>query len=88
MAKIPERTVSSTDRARLQDLDTELKEVVYGQDTAIDAVCRAIKLRVRASRIRIAPSARSFLPDPRASARLKLRDNWPRPWASSSCAST
>src|SRR5271154_7148885 len=44
MAKIPERTVSSTDRARLQDLDTELKEVVYGQDTAIDAVCRAIKL--------------------------------------------
>src|SRR5579862_6939235 len=44
MAKIPERTVSSTDRARLQDLDIELKGVVYGQDTAIDAVCRAIKL--------------------------------------------
>jgi ATP-dependent Clp protease ATP-binding subunit ClpA len=44
MAKIPERTVSSTDRARLQDLDSELKTVVYGQDTAIDAVCRAIKL--------------------------------------------
>ena len=33
MAKIPERTVSSTDRARLQDLDTELKKSVYGQDT-------------------------------------------------------
>ncbi|MBI3758290.1 MAG: ATP-dependent Clp protease ATP-binding subunit ClpA, partial [Deltaproteobacteria bacterium] len=44
MAKIPERTVSASDRVRLQDLDTELKEVVYGQDTAIDAVCRAIKL--------------------------------------------
>ncbi len=44
MAKIPERTVSSTDRARLQTLDSELKEVVYGQDPAIDAVARAIKL--------------------------------------------
>src|ERR1700678_3699157 len=44
MAKIPERTVSASDRVRLQDLDTELKEVVYGQDTAIDAVCRAINL--------------------------------------------
>ena len=44
MAKIPERTVSSTDRARLQNLEGQLKTVVYGQDTAIDAVCRAIKL--------------------------------------------
>jgi len=44
MAKIPERTVSSTDRARLQSLDAELKEVVFGQDPAIDAVARAIKL--------------------------------------------
>ena len=44
MAKIPERTVSSSDRARLQSLDAELKEVVYGQDQAIDAVSRAIKL--------------------------------------------
>jgi ATP-dependent Clp protease ATP-binding subunit ClpA len=44
MAKIPERTVSSSDRARLQSLDVELKEVVFGQDAAIDAVSRAIKL--------------------------------------------
>jgi ATP-dependent Clp protease ATP-binding subunit ClpA len=44
MAKIPERTVSSSDRARLQSLDSELKEVVFGQDPAIDAVARAIKL--------------------------------------------
>ncbi|HYB91577.1 MAG TPA: ATP-dependent Clp protease ATP-binding subunit ClpA [Candidatus Binataceae bacterium] len=44
MAKIPERTVSATDRARLQDLDHDLKAVVFGQDAAIDAVARAIKL--------------------------------------------
>src|SRR5580700_3829457 len=44
MAKIPERSVSSSDRARLQDLEPELKQVVYGQDSAIEAVCRAIKL--------------------------------------------
>ena len=44
MAKIPERTVSSTDRARLQNLEDELKQVVFGQDPAIEAVARAIKL--------------------------------------------
>ena len=44
MAKIPERTVSSSDRSRLQNLETDLKEAVYGQDAAIAAVGRAIKL--------------------------------------------
>src|SRR5215469_6240960 len=44
MAKIPERTVSSTDRTRLQSLEDDLKQAVFGQDTAIEAVARAIKL--------------------------------------------
>ncbi|HUY26099.1 MAG TPA: ATP-dependent Clp protease ATP-binding subunit ClpA [Candidatus Binataceae bacterium] len=44
MAKIPERTVSATDRTRLQSLDEELKQAVFGQDAAIDAVARSIKL--------------------------------------------
>ncbi len=44
MAKIPERTVSASDRERIQDLGPELKKVVYGQDEAIGAVVRAIKL--------------------------------------------
>jgi ATP-dependent Clp protease ATP-binding subunit ClpA len=44
MAKIPERTVSATDRSRLQNLESELKQVVFGQDDAIAAVARAIKL--------------------------------------------
>src|SRR5579864_1932991 len=44
MARIPERTVSSSDRARLQNLEDELKQAVFGQDPAIAAVARAIKL--------------------------------------------
>ena len=44
MAKIPERTVSSTDRTRLQSLEEDLKRAVFGQDPAIEAVARAIKL--------------------------------------------
>jgi ATP-dependent Clp protease ATP-binding subunit ClpA len=44
MAKIPERTVSASDRERLQNLEDELKQVVYGQDAALEAVSRAIKL--------------------------------------------
>ncbi len=44
MAKIPERTVSASDRSRLQDLDSDLKQNVFGQDAAIEAVARAIKL--------------------------------------------
>ena len=44
MARIPERTVSSTDRARLQNLEDELKRAVFGQDQAIEAVARSIKL--------------------------------------------
>jgi ATP-dependent Clp protease ATP-binding subunit ClpA len=44
MAKIPERTVSANDRERLQNLEDELKQVVYGQDPALQAVARAIKL--------------------------------------------
>jgi ATP-dependent Clp protease ATP-binding subunit ClpA len=44
MAKIPERTVSSSDRERLRSLEEELKKVVFGQDAAIAAVARAIRL--------------------------------------------
>jgi ATP-dependent Clp protease ATP-binding subunit ClpA len=44
MAKIPERSVSASDRERLQNLEAELKKVVFGQDSAIEAVARAIKL--------------------------------------------
>ncbi len=44
MAKIPERTVSATDRVRLENLESDLKQSVYGQEAAVAAVAHAIKL--------------------------------------------
>ncbi|MCC6750066.1 MAG: ATP-dependent Clp protease ATP-binding subunit ClpA [Deltaproteobacteria bacterium] len=44
MAQIPPRRVSRDDRERLQALDAELKQVVFGQDYAIDQLVGAIKM--------------------------------------------
>jgi len=44
IARIPERTVSTSDREVLRNLDSNLKMVVFGQDEAIDQLCTAIKL--------------------------------------------
>ena len=44
MARIPPKTVSSSDTERLQSLGTDLKRVVFGQDNAIEALTAAIKL--------------------------------------------
>ncbi|RYE81481.1 MAG: AAA family ATPase, partial [Hyphomicrobiales bacterium] len=44
MARIPPKSVSKDDEEVLQHLDTQLKRVVYGQDTAIDALSATIKL--------------------------------------------
>ncbi len=44
IAKIPPKTVSASDKDRLQSLEDELKAVIYGQDHAISQLVRAIKL--------------------------------------------
>ncbi|RZV56106.1 MAG: ATP-dependent Clp protease ATP-binding subunit ClpA, partial [Pseudomonadales bacterium] len=44
IAHIPPKHVSSSDKTTLADLDTNLKRVVFGQDTAIEALSAAIKL--------------------------------------------
>jgi ATP-dependent Clp protease ATP-binding subunit ClpA len=44
IARIPPQTVSSDDRAQLKSLDRNLKNVVFGQDPAIDALSAAIKM--------------------------------------------
>ena len=44
MAKIPPKTVSVSDKDRLQNLEAELKAVIYGQDHAIAQLTKAIKL--------------------------------------------
>jgi ATP-dependent Clp protease ATP-binding subunit ClpA len=44
MAKIPPKSVASSEKDRLSKLDSELKAVIYGQDPAIEMVVNAIKL--------------------------------------------
>ena len=44
MARIPPKSVSSEDRQQLIDLEGQLKAVVFGQDSAVEAVASAIKL--------------------------------------------
>ncbi len=43
IAKIPARSVSSSDKERLGSMDFELKQVVFGQDDALTQITRAIK---------------------------------------------
>ena len=44
IARIPPRNVSNDDRAALKTLDRDLKNVVFGQDAAIEALAKAIKM--------------------------------------------
>ncbi|MGE5665984.1 MAG: ATP-dependent Clp protease ATP-binding subunit ClpA [Betaproteobacteria bacterium] len=44
IARIPPQTVSSDDRAQLKNLERNLKNVVFGQDPAIEALAGAIKM--------------------------------------------
>ena len=44
IAKIPPRSVSASDKEQLQNLDRDLKLVVFGQDSAIDTLASTIKL--------------------------------------------
>jgi ATP-dependent Clp protease ATP-binding subunit ClpA len=44
IARVPAQSVSSTDRSKLQNLDRDLKAVVFGQERAIDALAASIKM--------------------------------------------
>jgi ATP-dependent Clp protease ATP-binding subunit ClpA len=44
MARIPAKSVSSSDRKTLQNLERDLKLVIFGQDAAITALASAIKM--------------------------------------------
>ena len=49
IAKIPPRSVSAADKLQIQNLDGELKSVVFGQEAAIETLTSAIKLSDRKS---------------------------------------
>jgi ATP-dependent Clp protease ATP-binding subunit ClpA len=44
MAKIPPRTIAVSEKARLQNLEADLRKVIYGQDHAIAQIVNAIKV--------------------------------------------
>ncbi len=44
IARIPPANVSSDDRGKLQNLERDLKAVVFGQDKALDALASAVKM--------------------------------------------
>ena len=44
IAQIPSENISSTDKDKLENLENKLKEVVFGQDEAIQKMSKAIKL--------------------------------------------
>jgi len=44
IARIPQQTVSHDDRSKLQTIERDLKNVVFGQDPAIEALSSAIKM--------------------------------------------
>ena len=44
IARIPEKTVSSSDKSMLKNLDNQLKMLVFGQDQAIHALSESIKM--------------------------------------------
>ena len=43
IARIPEKSVSSTEIEKLKDLETELKSRIFGQDEAVERVVEAVK---------------------------------------------
>src|SRR6185295_3995408 len=44
IARIPPASVSSDDRSKLQTLERDLKNVVFGQDKALDVLASAVKM--------------------------------------------
>jgi ATP-dependent Clp protease ATP-binding subunit ClpA len=44
IARIPEKTVSSSDKTTLKNLERDLKLVIFGQDEAVETLSTAIKL--------------------------------------------
>src|SRR5947209_7925722 len=44
MAKIPPRTIAVSEKERLQNLESDLRKIIYGQDHAIAQIVNAIKV--------------------------------------------
>ena len=86
IARIPAKSVSSSDKEQLKGLAEKLKMVVFGQDPAIDALSTSIKM-ARAGCVKgTKPLAASCLPDPQVWVKPKSVVSYPIFSASSWCA--
>ncbi len=43
-AMVPPKTISSDDRTKLKDLESEIKKVIFGQDKAVESLVASIKM--------------------------------------------
>ena len=60
MARIPTARVTSSDKVRLENLEGELKGLIFGQDEAVEALAKAI-MRSRAGLANVGKPTGSFL---------------------------
>ena len=83
IARIPPKSVSKDDAEVLRDLEAGLKRVVFGQDTAIEALASAIKLPALACVNPKNPLETIYLRGQLALVKPKSLSNWPMVWVSS-----
>ena len=82
IARVPPKSVSRDDKKSLQNLERDLKTMVFGQADAIVALSSAIKLSRAGLREPEKPIGSYLFSKP------KWRVSWPSRWASSCIAST
>ena len=81
MARIPSKNVSTDDKTALQTLETDLKRMVFGQDTALSALSSAIKLSRAGLREQEKPiGSYLFFPALPVLAKPKRQNSYPRLW--------
>ncbi len=88
IARIPAKTVSSSDKEVLRNLERNLKLTIFGQDPAIEALSAAIKMSRSGLGEQRKPVGSFLFAGPTASARPKSRAQLATAMAWSSCAST
>jgi ATP-dependent Clp protease ATP-binding subunit ClpA len=81
IARIPPANVSNDDRGKLQTLERDLKNVVFGRTRRSTCWPRPSRWRARAWARATSPLAPSCSAAPRAWARPRLPSNWPTSWA-------
>jgi hypothetical protein len=81
IARIPEKSVSSSEVEKLKDLEAELKKQIFGQDRAIEMVAAAIKKSRAGFNEPTKPIASFLFVGPPASARPSSRASSRSSWA-------